>query len=183
MAIHDPGSGFFSEGFESGGTRGGGRGRRPGVVGGDDGRRRGPIGAVRGRNGPFSARHGAKIPRIGGDDTIFPCSTRARAFERRSAFPDPAEAAFFAGIFDVFDFLGVFRAFSDPRLSRARRRGAMRPWRDVPCSFRGLKRSRTDRKQAVNALPDYSPFVNSHEKKVFLRAYSRGKIFNPRNGS
>ena len=142
--IHDPGSGFFRGGSESGGTRGRGRGRRRGVVGGDDGRRRGPIGAVRGRNGPFSARHGAKIPRVGGDDAIFRPSTRARAFERRSAFPDPAEAAFFAGIFDVSDFLGVFRAFSDPRLSRARRRGAMRPWRDVPCSFRGLKRSQTD---------------------------------------
>ena len=148
---------IFFGGFESGGTRGRGRGRRRGVVGGDDGRRRGPIGAVRGRNGPFSARHGAKIPRIGGDDTIFPCSTRARALKRRSAFPDPAEAAFFAGIFDVSDFLGAFRAFSDPRLSRARRRGAMRPWRDVPCPFRGLKRSRTVRKRAVNAIREFFP--------------------------
>ena len=183
MAIHDPGSGFFSEGSESAGTRGRGRGRRPGVVGGDDGRRRGPIGARRGRRGPFSARFAAKIPRVGGDDAIFRPPTRARALKRRSAFPDPAEAAFFAGIFDVCDFFGAFGAFSDPRLSRTRRRGAMRPWRDVPCPFRGLKRSRTDRKQAVNALPDYSPFVNSHEKKVFLRAYSRDKILNPRNGS
>ena len=122
--IHDPGSGFFLGGLESGGTRGGGRGRRRGVVGGDDGRRRGGVGARRGRRGPFSARFGAEIPRVGGDDAIFGRSTRARALQRRSAFPDPAEAAFFAGIFDVFDFLGVFRAISDPRLSRARRRGA-----------------------------------------------------------
>ena len=157
VAIHDPGSGFFSEGLESAGTRGRGRGRRRGVVGGDDGRRRGPIGARRGRRGPFSARFGAKIPRIGGDDAIFRRSTRARAFKRRSAFLDPAEAAFFVGIFDVFDFLGAFRAFSDPRLSRTRRRGAMRTWRDVPCPFRGLKRSRTDRKRAVNALRDFFP--------------------------
>ena len=115
---------IFSRGWSPAVTGGRGRERagEGGRVPGES--RRGPIGARRGRNGPFSARFGEKIPRIGDDDAIFCCSTRARAFKRRSAFLDPAEAAFFTIIFDLCDFLGVFRAISGPRLSRARRRGA-----------------------------------------------------------
>ena len=148
---------IFSRGWSPAVTGGRGRERagEGGRVPGES--RRGPIGVRRGRNGPFSAHFGAKIPRIGGEDAIFRRSTRARALQQRSAFRDPAEAAFFDGIFYVSDFLEVICAFYDPRLNRARRRGAYTSWRDVPRPFRGQKRSRTDRKWAVNAMRHFFP--------------------------